>query len=64
MSSHRGWHGYCSIANLLDYPACAFPVTTVDAELDVPDTEHEPLNEFDESHAAQCARPVLDLRMR
>ena len=39
--------GYCSIWNLLDYPACVFPVGRVDAELDWEDEGYRPRSEMD-----------------
>lgn len=42
----RYW-GYCSLFNLLDYSALAFPVTKVDPERDAKDTSYTPKNEFD-----------------
>ncbi|KAH8836087.1 amidase signature domain-containing protein [Flagelloscypha sp. PMI_526] len=40
--------GYTAAFNLLDYPATIIPVTTVSPTLDVPVTNYEPLNEWDE----------------
>lgn len=39
--------GYTAQWNLLDYPALAFPVTTVDPELDKADTAYKPINDID-----------------
>lgn len=43
----RYW-GYTAQWNLLDYPAIAFPVTTVDPQVDVPLKDYQPRNEMDE----------------
>ncbi|KAF8273107.1 amidase signature domain-containing protein [Lactarius quietus] len=40
--------GYTSVWNVLDYPACVFPVTKVDPVLDQPKPAHEFLGEADE----------------
>ena len=39
--------GYTTIVNLLDYTACALPVTTADKNVDVVDPGFKPLNELD-----------------
>ena len=39
--------GYASIWNLLDYPACVFPVGRVNAKLDLEDEAYEPRSEID-----------------
>ncbi|PVH15535.1 uncharacterized protein CXQ87_003377 [Candidozyma duobushaemuli] len=43
----RYW-GYTAQWNLLDYPGMAFPVTTVDPDLDAPVKDYKPRNEMDE----------------
>ena len=40
--------GNCSIWNLLDYPACVFPVSGVDAKLDAEDEKRQPWNEMEQ----------------
>ena len=39
--------GYNAIWNLLDYPSIVFPVTRVDPEEDVKETEYTPRNNMD-----------------
>ena len=45
--------------NLLDYPACAFPVTKVDPVLDRPKPAHKFLSEADQKIYERCARYFL-----
>ncbi|CRG86329.1 hypothetical protein PISL3812_03334 [Talaromyces islandicus] len=55
VKSHQ-YVGYTSIWNLLDYPALAMPVTTVDSQKDQPDEEwknHQPRNKGDEFNHQQ-----------
>ncbi|KAL4892481.1 amidase signature domain-containing protein [Aspergillus ambiguus] len=42
------WVGYTKVWNFLDYPALAFPVTTVSKETDLVDSGYEPRNAMDE----------------
>lgn len=48
-NSSTYWN-YTSQWNLLDYPALAFPILTVDSEEDVKDTEYVPRNPEDEAN--------------
>jgi len=45
---------YTSVFNCLDYPACVFPVTTVDPDVDLKKPAHEFLNENDEKWYHLC----------
>jgi Asp-tRNA(Asn)/Glu-tRNA(Gln) amidotransferase A subunit family amidase len=47
LNNARYW-GYTSQWNLLDYPALVFPVTKVDPEKDLAETDYKPMNEQDE----------------
>ncbi|KAJ5232287.1 amidase signature domain-containing protein [Penicillium chermesinum] len=42
------WVGYTKVWNFLDYPALAFPVTTVSKDIDIPDPLYKPRNPTDE----------------
>ncbi|MCJ1295451.1 hypothetical protein MMC34_007014 [Xylographa carneopallida] len=42
--------GYTSQWNLLDYPALVFPVSKVDAELDIVERGHKPITDIDEEN--------------
>lgn len=44
-----------SIVNVLDYAACAFPVTVVDKTVDVVDDGYKPRSERDAYNVAMCA---------
>jgi hypothetical protein len=46
--------GYTSIINLLDYPVCVLPVTTVDKKIDKVDENYKPLSELDEGEWQSC----------
>jgi amidase len=52
------WHllylVYTSIINLLDYTACAFPVTFADKSIDKFDPDYKPLNVDDEEEWKTC----------
>lgn len=45
---------YTSQWNLLDYPALVFPVSKVDAELDMVDKDYEPINDTDADNWKLC----------
>lgn len=46
--------GYTSQWNLLDYPALVFPVSKVDAEVDVVMKGYEPMNDVDRENWNLC----------
>jgi amidase len=46
--------GYTTIVNLLDYTACALPVTIADKNVDVVDPAFKPLNKLDERVMKTC----------
>lgn len=41
------YHGYSKIVNALDYTASVIPVTTVDKDVDVIETEYKPISDVD-----------------
>ena len=41
------YYGYSSVINLLDYPAVVVPVTFVDTEIDVKDTNYKGISDLD-----------------
>lgn len=43
-----------SIVNVLDYAACAFPVTVADKTVDVMDAGYKPRSERDAYNIAMC----------
>jgi amidase len=59
--NHARYWGYTSQWNLLDYPALVFPVTKVDPEKDVAETDYKPMNEQDEfSHKLYSPKTYVD----
>lgn len=46
--------GLSAWINLLDYPSSVLPVTNVDKNIDVVDTEYKPLNGQDEKVHLAC----------
>jgi len=48
------YYGYTSIFNVLDYPACVVPVTTVDKKVDVVDRNLKPVDDLDQEVADIC----------
>jgi uncharacterized protein YhfF len=53
---------YTLIWNVLDYPACVFPVTKVDPVLDQPKSPHRFLNKEDEWDYYLCTSYAVFLR--
>ena len=51
--------GYTAVWNVLDYPACVFPVTKVDPVLDRPKPAKEFLSEADQQTYELCANDIL-----
>ncbi len=51
------YYGYGGWVNLLDYPACAFPVTTVDRHVDGPERDFRPVSEHDAKVMGDCMIP-------
>ena len=60
LNTAKYW-GYTSQWNLLDYPALVFPVSKVDAKIDVADKEYKPMNAKDDfnHHLCKCAQTFL-----
>jgi amidase len=59
--SHARYWGYTSQWNLLDYPALVFPVTKVDPEKDVAETDSKPMNKQDEfNHQLYSPKTYVD----
>ncbi|KAI4255209.1 MAG: hypothetical protein LQ352_002690 [Teloschistes flavicans] len=54
------YYGYSSVLNLLDYTACAFPVTLVDKNIDVVDNDFEPQSETDKKTQATYDPEIYD----
>ncbi|KAL9000707.1 MAG: hypothetical protein Q9169_000743 [Polycauliona sp. 2 TL-2023] len=54
------WYGYSSIVNVLDYTACALPVTTVDKSIDVMDSSFNPLSALDKKVMATYDPEIYD----
>lgn len=53
------WWGYTSVWNLLDYPAAAFPVTTVDLVKDQVEKDYQPRNSLDEENYRLYSSPQV-----
>lgn len=50
--------GYSKFVNVLDYPACIVPVTTVDPMVDLKDENYQPRNKEDKHVADNCKRDL------
>lgn len=48
------YYGYSTIVNILDYVACAIPVTEVEQSVDVKNTTCKAMNELDQMVLDDC----------
>ena len=48
------YYAYTSFVNVLDYPSCTIPVTTVDPKVDKKEENYKPRNEMDKSVEEVC----------
>ena len=48
------YYGYSTIINLLDYTSCVIPVTNVDKNIDLVETDFKPIDDLDKEVWADC----------